>query len=173
MTTTATQKKCWNCKEAVHEYASCCPYCGVELPAENSANETGDALQPPYRLVNTMSGDGTAPASPFGSTTGFFSPEATQEESEETPIAEKPTPEPTTQDTSKDHVKQVAIPLAALLSGSVFFMFGLVLLLYSKEGVFTLHWNGNMWPYFLFSSLVLLFFGWRTLQNVHDPEDNS
>jgi hypothetical protein len=56
--------------------------------------------------------------------------------------------------------------LATLLAGSVFFFFGVLIKLFSKEGVFTLEWSVGCWPYFVFSALVLITCGLITLSKV-------
>ncbi len=56
--------------------------------------------------------------------------------------------------------------LLFLLGGSVFFLFGLVLWLFSQNGVFTLNWNGDYWYVYLSGGLALLGLGCRVLKQV-------
>lgn len=58
------------------------------------------------------------------------------------------------------------LSLAALLAGSVFFFFGVLIRLFAKDGVFTLEWSTGSWPYFVFSALALLACGLVTLSKV-------
>ena len=176
------QKKCWNCKEVVHSYASHCPYCRVEISKATPDEENKDSLLPPYRLVNSSFQEEAAPSSLYSTKPMDFNDndEAVDHSCDITALpyseddeAIKPESQniPAVKNLRFGNMKQVMTPLLMLLSGSVFFMFGLVLLLYSRHGVFTLRWNGNNWPYFLFSSLPLLLFGWRMLLKVEDPDD--
>jgi hypothetical protein len=58
------------------------------------------------------------------------------------------------------------LSLAALLAGSVFFFFGVLIRLFSKDGAFTLEWSAGSWSYFVFSALALLACGMVTLSKV-------
>ncbi len=60
----------------------------------------------------------------------------------------------------------VLISLAALLAASFFFFFGVIIKLFSVEGVFVLEWKASSWPYFVGSSLVLLALGLYTLSKL-------
>lgn len=56
--------------------------------------------------------------------------------------------------------------LLLLLAGMVFFMFGLILFLYSSQPFFTLRWDTSNWIYFLPPSLPMLYFGWKSVQEM-------
>lgn len=60
----------------------------------------------------------------------------------------------------------VLVSLAALLAASFFFFFGVIIKLFSTNGIFALEWNVSCWPYFVGSSLVLLCLGLYTLSNL-------
>lgn len=181
MPTTTIQKKCWNCKEAVHSYASSCPYCGADVSTPPAAGAEGSngPLAPPYRLVNSTQQEDMAPPSPFASSPRLYPTDEVWENSQEGSERGAPSGKEAlhanlnSTNGSKASMTQVIAPMTMLLSGAVFFMFGLVLLMYSQDGVFTLHWNGNRWPYFLFPSLALLFFGWKSAKKLKDSDDES
>lgn len=59
--------------------------------------------------------------------------------------------------------KEALYPLLCLLPGAVFFLFSLVLLLFSQQGVLTLRWSAAYWYVYLGASLPLLYLGWRLL----------
>lgn len=63
-------------------------------------------------------------------------------------------------------VGNVLLSLFTLLSGSFFFFFGLLILLFSKNGTFTLEWKASSWPFFVLSALVLLVTGLWSLSKV-------
>lgn len=69
-----------------------------------------------------------------------------------------------------DELKRIIIPLSMLLSGTVFFLFGLALFLFSKKGVFILQWNGAYWYYYLAFGFLALLFGWKALSGVEERE---
>ena len=51
-----------------------------------------------------------------------------------------------------------------LASGSVFFLFGIILFLFADDGKLTLQWNGEYWIYFFSLSFPIFFLGWKYLQ---------
>ena len=62
----------------------------------------------------------------------------------------------------------ILVSLAALLAGSFFFFFGVIIKLFSTNGLFVLEWNANSWPYFVGSSLVLLVLGLYALSQLDE-----
>lgn len=60
----------------------------------------------------------------------------------------------------------ILVSLAALLAGSFFFFFGVIIKLFATNGTFTLEWNATSWPYFVGFSLVLLALGLYTLSHL-------
>lgn len=53
----------------------------------------------------------------------------------------------------------VLLSLILLLAGSCFFFFGILIKLFSTNGVFTLEWNIDRWPYFVGSAVVSITLG--------------
>lgn len=156
MATATEQRVCSHCEEMVHEHALSCPYCGTPQPSTDT--RAGTSLEPPYRLVSPESTDHQSP--PYGDY-------QEQRRKDEAPLNPEPARSTNvSEDDSSGHLRPVLIPASLLLSGAVFFLFGLVLLLFSQDGVLTLHWNGGLWPVFLLSSLPLLLVGWRALQRL-------
>ncbi|MCH9611122.1 MAG: hypothetical protein S4CHLAM81_15040 [Chlamydiales bacterium] len=72
-------------------------------------------------------------------------------------------------DALEEEVKEEAAPtssremvaLLLLLPGIVFFLFGMLLLLFAKEGMLTLHWKQSLAFFYFLASLPLLYLGWR------------
>jgi hypothetical protein len=60
-------------------------------------------------------------------------------------------------------LKRDVFPILFLMAGSVFFLFGLILFLFSKDGMLTLQWASHNSLYFLVLSIPLIFFGWNFL----------
>ncbi len=156
MTDKNTKKKlCWNCEGRVPFDEENCTYCGVYLSPISVSGYEGDeqeeqAPTPLYRMESNQehSQEHRAPY---------------QTQSEETTTALP------TSDDDLQQMKTVLTPLSLLLSGSVFFLFGLVLFLFSSEnGLFTLQWNATLWPYYFVLGIAMLFFGWRTLRHLDE-----
>ena len=65
-----------------------------------------------------------------------------------------------------DSFKSSLMATTLLLAGSVFFLFGLVLALFSHQGVLTLQWDGSIWYVYSALSVPLLIIGWRSLMKI-------
>lgn len=140
-------KLCWNCEGRVAFTEENCTYCGVYLSPTPIGNEEedDDIPPPPYR----MDGAREVPPAPY-QTEEIVTAKALPADAEQ-------------------GMKTVLMPLSLLLSGSIFFLFGLVLFLFSSaNGVFTLQWNGELWSLYFFVGVLMLFFGWRTLRHIED-----
>lgn len=139
----AKSKLCWNCEGTVSVAEETCPYCGVSvIPA--SLDGTYDGFSPPYRA----SQDDSVHHSPYAS----VQMEEKQTEVTEAVIDEAP----------DNEMRKSMFAVIFLLAGSVFFLFGLVLVLFSHHGVFTLQWDATHWYIYSLISLPLLVLGWRS-----------
>jgi hypothetical protein len=160
MSATPKRKLCWNCDGAVPLAVDQCTYCGASLREGASPQplpkKVKDDLAPPYGLHSLQNAISDIPQSPFvGLQNQEPEPAAEDAEAEETPSA-----------TSKE-----LSPLLFLLGGSVFFLFGLVLKLFSENGEFILKWEADYWYVYLFGGAALLAFGCRSLRHVDDQTE--
>ena len=153
MSAVPKKKLCWNCEGNIVADIDNCPYCGVyvhppELDEVNhwsssyAAEEEEEIPSPVYQLH---------PEKEQTSDVDF------NEESNSTLSLSK-------------QIKQDLLPILLLMSGSVFFLFGIVLLLFSQDGTLILQWNGNSWPYILTFSLLSVGYGWRLLAQANPEE---
>ena len=150
------QKKrfCWNCEGLVVLGEETCPFCGVSIiPA--SLDGQGTNFSPPYKLVGGS--ESSIPPSPF-----FTKDKASTEEPSDS------SSEDSDSDPSIDGFKRFFMATLLLLSGSIFFLFGLVLCLFSHNGIFTLQWDGTLWFIYSGLSLPLLLLGWRSMIKLDD-----
>jgi hypothetical protein len=152
MSAISKKKMCWNCEGRVALADENCPYCGVYLSTSSLINQQDESAThiAPYRPGS----DKSIPASPYGVDK--------QEENEEEDI---PT-ETIQEEALNPNQKSYLLPCVLLLSGSVFFVFGLILLAFSSRGTLTLQWNASYWFAYLGVATMLLFMGWRSLQNL-------
>lgn len=150
------KKLCWNCEGSVSLADESCPYCGVSVQSAG-LDGTENSFLPPYRM--SSHGDNQSiPAAPYSA---FQNPQADDEKKEEQSTAVEDS-------NSSSEFKQVLIPMILLFSGSLAFLFGLVLFLFSQNGIFTLSWNGTLWYVYSLLSIPLLILGWLTLQKLND-----
>lgn len=158
MSTQPKNKLCWNCEGRVSFQDENCPYCGVYLSPLNSeeAEEKSSLFSAPYRPDQPGKEEQSVPAAPY----------KTQEKSKPVKTQEPVKPSEDIARTSfiSNEARTIVLPLILLLSGSVFFLFGIALLLFSQNGVFTLQWNSNYWYVCFLLAIPMLFFGWRALQ---------
>ena len=127
-----------------------CQYCGVSVvPASLDGSQ-----QPFTPLYQPTSHPQSPPASQYKQPVNRDTPANPQDADSETPEA------------SFAEFKHVLWAITFLLSGSVFFLFGTALALFSHNGVLTLQWNGDMWFLYLLVALPLLFFGWRAWSKI-------
>ena len=82
----------------------------------------------------------------------------TEEESEE---PQAPAEEIASSYSLLQSLKQDLLPILFLMAGSLFMLFGIVLLLFAQDGFLTLQWKGSYWIYFVLFSLPILYFGWK------------
>ncbi|MBA3815778.1 MAG: hypothetical protein H0X29_04515 [Parachlamydiaceae bacterium] len=143
------KKLCWNCEGNVSLADETCPYCGVSvIPA--SLDGPSHSHSPPYQMGEVQ--ESAIPLPPYNS---GQKNELASEGIEEEVKGE--------QDLSVNEFKNILLSLLLLLAGSMFFLFGLTLVLFSHNGVFTLQWDGSFWFIYSLLSIPLLFFGWRAL----------
>lgn len=127
-----------------------CPFCGVSvIPA--SLDGTSNGFVPPYAPHLAKNSD--IPPSPYGPWD-----DETKETKESSP---QKNAEP-----SMDEFKKVVMAVSFLLAGSVFFLFGLALVLFSTEGTFSLKWDGSFWYVYMLLATPLLYFGWKSLMKL-------
>lgn len=139
-TESISQVTCWHCEEPVHRYATRCPYCQKSL-ATSTPNEE-------------------APPIPSSKITSLPRFEA------RAPVDEEEDSEPEVEESFGSQVGHVLLALFTLLAGSFFFFFGLLILLFSTNGTFSLEWKASSWPYFVSSAMGLLITGLWSLSKV-------
>jgi len=159
MSAVPKKKLCWNCEGNIIKDVDNCPYCGVyvhspELDEINNwnvpyvvENKKEEIPSPLYQLHSTEEVQDNV------------NEELNESHSESASMFQQ--------------LKNDVLPTLLLMVGSIFFLFGLILFLFSNQGTLTLQWNGNHWPYFLFFSLPSVYFGWKFLLQVDRNEDEE
>jgi hypothetical protein len=142
----ATQKKklCWNCEGSAPLHLDNCPFCGVYL--NRTADEEGEERivhTPPYQLVSPVETENTG--------------EEEKAAGDKVSVAAF---------SSLPETKDLFLSFFFLLTGALLLFFGLLLLLFSRQGTFTLQWDGSYWPFYLSVAVPLLFFGLYSLRRL-------
>ncbi|MBA3723188.1 MAG: hypothetical protein H0W88_12415 [Parachlamydiaceae bacterium] len=154
MSAVPKKKLCWNCDGNVSKEIDNCPYCGVYLHADEP-EET--FWGPSYRQPSNKDAELEVPAPLYTAT-------EKNTQIEDTEIEENEKPKDSI--TILTHLRQDIFPVLFLMSGSIFFLFGIILYLFSNQGTFTLQWNGDYWIYYVILSAPTLFFGWKYLNRI-------
>lgn len=153
MSAVPKKKLCWNCEGNVSANIDNCPYCAVYLhPSELEENASWN---PSYRSSKKEE----IPPPPYQiRVDGEQTQERTEEFLEEGRFFNW-------------HVlfaqlKRDIFPILFLMMGSIFFLFGIVLLLFSQNGTLTLQWQESHAFYFLLFAFPLIGFGWKFFQQL-------
>lgn len=159
MSAVPKKKLCWNCEGNVAKEIDNCPYCGVYLHATEVEDDSN--WNPSY-LPSSKTAEIPSPLYQMQAESRISKQEMEEDLDEPTsPLPWK---------LLLAQLKKDIFPLLFLMMGSVFFLFGIVLLLFSQEGTFTLQWQESDGMYFLFFAIPLIGFGWMFLQQL-DPHD--
>lgn len=155
------QKLCWNCEARVDFGIESCPSCGVYLSTspllEQSAPTISNYSTPPYRHV-AYEQDTQIPESPYNFQESI-------QENVVTPDKKEVKQEEAAASTI--FWKKELMPMGLLFAGSIFSLFGIVLLLFSNNGELVLRWNGEYWYVYLLLGVPFLTFGWKSLEKVY------
>lgn len=153
------KKLCWNCEGSASFEDEHCPYCGVYLnPLGGTEEQENHLFNAPYRLAEQDEQE--IPSSPFAD-------KAEEIAAINSKIIQK---DPIPLQTSE--TKQILLPLVFLISGLMLFLFGIALALFSNHGALVLRWDASYWFLYFLISAPMLFFGWKTLNQLsHLPSD--
>ena len=157
MSAVPKKKLCWNCEGNVAKEIDNCPYCGVYLHAPDTEDDS--IWNPAYR----PSSENEEVPSPLYQ----IQSEIPQEFEEQGKVV---TASDQSESMSWHHLflqlKRDVFPILFLMMGSVFFLFGVVLLLFSQNGTFTLQWQESDGLTFLLFAIPLTGMGWLYLQRL-------
>ncbi len=138
---------CWNCEGRITMSEEICHLCGVSvIPA--SLDNPGKLFTPPYQF-DTTSGN-AIPDSPYKEMQAE-EPEKNQEET-----------------VSTGSFNRSLLAVVSLSSGTFFFLFSLAMMIFSRDGVFTLQWDGSWWFIYGGLSIPMLIFGWSVMSKLDD-----
>lgn len=152
MRASAQKKMCWNCEGNVQLQDEVCPYCQTILDnfdqlTLNTNLAHGTALYPPAYDQSKI-----IPA------TTFALP-STEQADQDKQLLPRP---------HESSLLTMTIAMALLMTGLLFSIFALVLLVFAHNGKLILAWNSTYWYIYALLAMPLLFFGWRAIQNVEE-----
>jgi hypothetical protein len=153
MSAVPKKKLCWNCEGNVSKEIDNCPYCGVYVHAAEL--EEDSSWNPTYYPSKTEE----IPSPLYQSQVIVENKEEQEEITEENSISFP-------WNALFGQLKEDVFPTLFLMMGSIFFLFGIVMILFSDKGSFTLQWQSHYGYYFLALSCPLVWFGWKFLQQL-------
>ena len=160
MSAVPKKKLCWNCEGNIVCDIDNCPYCGVYVHS------------PELDEINNWTASYTTEDKTEEIPSPFYQLHPEQENSDK---LDETVDNSLISSSLIYQLKNDVFPTLLLMSGSIFFLFGIVLLLFSHNGTLTLQWNSNLWPYLLVGAVACVIFGWRLLlradQNNHSDLD--
>lgn len=152
MTKKNDKKLCWNCDGSVSLHLSSCPYCGVDLQIESQLENNN---------LKMSSNKQEVPQSPYAH---LFEKDMNIS-GEEWKIALEE-PEVTVKSAEPEEMstatKKEVMALLLLFPGIFFLFFGLILLMFSSNGIVTLTWKHNFAYFYFLGAIPLLLLGWRS-----------
>ena len=152
------KKLCWNCEGNIVLDADNCPYCGVYVhsPEIDQANDWSSSY---YSEENNQE---EVPKPVYQ-----LHPEQAEDE-QPTETLDQAVKDSINYNSLFEQVKKDILPTMLLMCGSIFFLFALVLLLFSSNGTLTLQWSERLWPYFISVALISFYFGWKYLLKIEE-----
>jgi hypothetical protein len=137
------QKLCLNCEGEVDLDVIVCPFCAADL-SEEKREKVEDQSS---RFSGNHLSASLYPAQP------------NERESPEEICAEE-------KEISEEPIYRTAGIVALFALGVQLFLFSLMLVIFSHEGVLLLKWSSRFWFLYLFASIPLLLFGYRAITNL-------
>jgi hypothetical protein len=132
------QKLCLNCEGEIDLDVIVCPFCAADLRAEKPEQQKNSysPLYSEHQMAESL----------------YPSPHSEKESS--LPNSEK--------EEEGSYLGQTIGGMALLSVGAQLFIFSLLLLFFSDQGALLLKWKSRFWFLYLFGSLPLLLFGYRS-----------
>lgn len=170
MSAVPKKKLCWHCDGNIAKDVDNCPYCGVYLHAREP--EEDNLWNPSYTSNLKNIEDILSPLYQSKSEGEHVKTQIQQENDEDQDSSSSTDDEfePFAWNPFFTQLKQDVFPILFLMMGSVFFLFGVVLLLFSQNGTFTLQWQEKNGFYFLISAFPIIGLGWLFLQKLGSNE---
>lgn len=160
MNTDTHKKLCRNCDGYVHVYEVKCPYCGAAISDFPEEKAEQDVAQ------NTLSEAIHKQNEDLVSDNSFQPPYQNYAQSYGLEQNEIPPKQGVKLDPMQKDISDVENPLASLLlliPGSVLFLLGLTVALFSTDGILTFQFRSKFWFVYLIGSLPLLYLGYKSL----------
>ncbi len=146
------QKICFNCDGEIDLDVIVCPYCAADL-REEKPEQQRPIFPPEGTTKNQKTMESLYPSSPR------IHADLPQEDA---PAA----PAEAIEEPSEAKSKNIFGPTILFTLGVQLCLFGLLMVLFSHKGVMVLRWDARLWFLYVFASIPLLVFGYRSLSKL-------
>ncbi len=147
------QKICYNCDGEIDLDVIVCPYCAADLRAEKPEQQY-PAYHPGSMVKNLNSSHQQTMQSLYPASLPKEQEEAAlSADSQEAALVE-------------EKEKNIFGPTLLFALGTQLFLFGVFMLLFSHKGAMILKWDARLWFLYLFASVPLLIFGYRSISKL-------
>lgn len=143
---------CYHCEGEVDLDVIVCPFCASDL-REEKPEKIHSGYNPSLSLKNLNTQQSLYPP--------HYSPREVQEEEEEE-VAE----EPQMVAESGEEERSIIGPTILMTLGAQLLLFGLFMLIFSHKGTMLLKWDARMWFLYVFASVPLLIFGYKSISKL-------
>lgn len=147
------QKMCYNCEGEIDLDVIVCPYCAADL-REEKPEQQRPSYNPAASVKNLNTQQSLYPS--------HYAPKPPQEALEERAPEEA-------QETAlqpEEETKNIFVPTILLTLGAQLLLFGLLMFFFENKGFMSLKWDARIWFIYIFASIPLLIFGYRSLSKL-------
>lgn len=175
------KKLCWNCDASVPLDSETCLYCGVGVTSAISEEDEEPVVAMPPPLYGKPTPRGTPPAQPSAPSQNYVKePQVALNKKRIIPPQTGTRPKAPVMKLREEAADMphealsiqrqpnTMLSLFLLLGGSTFFLFGLVILLFSDQGALILRWNRDQALIYLGLGCVFLLAGWRFILRIEE-----
>lgn len=146
------QKMCYNCEGEIDLDVIVCPFCAADLREEKPEQQRA-SYNPAVSVKNLSTQQSLYPP--------HYAPKAAQPE--ETALLEE---SPQIAPIDKEEAKTIFGPTVLMTLGTQLLLFGILMFLFSSKGVMILKWDARLWFLYIFASIPLLIFGYKSISKL-------
>lgn len=145
---------CYNCEGEIDLDVIVCPFCAADLREEKPEQQRSN-YSPSASVKNLNTQQSLYPP--------HYAPKTAAPAAEEAVMNEEPQME---QIVESEETKNVFGPTILLTLGAQLLLFGLMMGLFSHKGAMILKWDARFWFLYVFASIPLLIFGYKSVSKL-------
>lgn len=161
------EKLCIYCEGRIPLQATICPFCA----SDQNKTAVNNSFQTPLFQHQTLEESLSSLYNPpYQGRRSQFAKQTVQEEAKESDPVYNPRP---FQEQMEAEIPQEVVtknssfwPSLLLTAGANFLLLGLMLVIFSKNGILRLEWDARYWFYYCLFGLPFLYFGYRSLSKL-------